>query len=133
MKRKQLVWQLEALETFSDPKLHLEQYATSVEMAAEILEAVDRECGLNEKTVGDFGCGPGILMIGAALMGAKCRGFELDEATAEICRQNIDEAEVKDTCTVEVKDVSLFPSIIHSSLLFRYFAISNCLPRNTSI
>jgi predicted RNA methylase len=106
-RRKQLVWQLESLQTFDDPKLHLEQYATSAEMAVEILEAVDGDVGLKEKIVADFGCGPGILMICSAMLGAqKCRGFELDEATAEICRQNIEEAEVDDTCTVEVKNVS---------------------------
>ena len=37
---------------------------------------------------------------------AKCRGFEVDESTAEICRQNIQEVEIEDTCTVEIKDVS---------------------------
>ncbi|KAI6182943.1 Methyltransferase-like protein 5 [Aphelenchoides bicaudatus] len=106
MKRKHFVWQLESLQSFEDPKLHLEQYSTSAEMTAEMVEAVDREESLSGKTVGDFGCGPGILMIGASLMGAaKCRGFEIDESTAEICRQNIQEMEIEDTCTVEIKDV----------------------------
>lgn len=127
MKRKHLVWQLESLHTFNDPKLHLEQYATSAEMTAEILEAIDREDGLDGKTVADFGCGPGILMIGAALMGAnKCRGFEIDDATAEVCRQNIGEVELEDRCTVEVKNVRFFlVSFIH--LIFRFCPTLNCL------
>lgn len=107
MKHKHLVWQLEALDSFEQPKIQLEQYATSAEMAAEIVESIDREENLDAKTVGDFGCGPGILMISAALMGAsKCVGYEIDNDVAEICRQNIEEAEVGDRCTVEVRDVS---------------------------
>lgn len=108
MKRKKLVWKLESLASFEDPKLHLEQYATGAELAADILEAVDREDNLEGKTVGDFGCGPGILMIGAALLGApKCRGFEIDGDVAGVCQRNIEEAGVTDSCSVEVRDASL--------------------------
>lgn len=107
MKRKHLIWQLESLDTFEQPKLNLEQYATSAEMAAEILESIDAEEQLEGKTVADFGCGPGILLIGSALMGAaKCAGYEIDEETAEICRRNIDDAEMTEKCSVQVKNVS---------------------------
>lgn len=107
MKRKHLIWQLESLQSFSQPKLQFEQYATSPEMAAEILEAVNSEENLNGKIVGDFGCGPGILLITAALLGAeKCIGYEIDEEVARICKENIEEAEVGDQCSVEIKDVS---------------------------
>ena len=41
MKQKHLVWALESLKTFEAPKLHLEQYPTSAEMAAEIVRAID--------------------------------------------------------------------------------------------
>jgi predicted RNA methylase len=107
MKRKHLIWQLESLDTFEQPKLHLEQYATSAEMAAEILESIDAEEHLEGKKVADFGCGPGILLIGSALMGAeKCVGYEIDEEVAEICRRNIEEAEMSDKCSVQIKNVS---------------------------
>ncbi len=47
----------------------LEQYLTPVEIASDILWTARKD--IKDKVVADFGCGNGILGIGAALIGAK--------------------------------------------------------------
>ncbi|CAD5206875.1 unnamed protein product [Bursaphelenchus okinawaensis] len=92
MKRKHFVWKLEEFEGFQRPKPELEQYETDAEMAADIIEAIKEiEDDLELKRVADFGCGPGILMGGLALMGAKsCVGYEIDVDVVEVCKKNLE-------------------------------------------
>lgn len=71
MKKKQLISYLDELETFKAPKIQLEQYATGSELCAEILLTIDEDIGFEDRLIGDLGCGAGILMIGAALMGGR--------------------------------------------------------------
>lgn len=72
MKKKQLISALDQLDTFKDSKLYLEQYATGSELGSEILLTINKDVGFEDTFVGDLGCGCGVLMIGASLLGCRC-------------------------------------------------------------
>jgi putative methylase len=86
MKRKQLEMMLERLEGFSRPSFQREQYATPASVAAQMLflAAMRGELG----TVCDLGSGTGMLAIGAALLGAKAIGVEIDGEAIAVARRN---------------------------------------------
>ena len=86
MKKKQLEIMLERLEGFSKPSFIREQYSTPASVAAEILflAALRNDLG----TVCDLGCGTGVLAIGAALMGARAVGVEIDKDALATARKN---------------------------------------------
>lgn len=74
---------LQNLESFSVPKQYLEQYPTSARVAGNLLfilalstgdilfDIQTRHGAIEDKIVGDLGCGPGILALGAHLLGAR--------------------------------------------------------------
>jgi predicted RNA methylase len=65
MKRKQLESLLQQVDGFDEPKVELEQYVTSAEVATAVLTCVNEEYGdLDGKTVLDLGSGTGTLSIG---------------------------------------------------------------------
>uniref|UniRef100_A0A915ETK9 Methyltransferase small domain-containing protein n=1 Tax=Ditylenchus dipsaci TaxID=166011 RepID=A0A915ETK9_9BILA len=107
MKKKQLESFLQQLETFDRPRLDLEQYATSPQLGSSILEAINEEIGLNEDTLlADLGCGSGILMIGAARIGAGLSvGFDIDLKALSICQNNIQESGLQESCELLQVDV----------------------------
>ncbi len=92
MKRKQLEMMLERLEGFSRPSFQKEQYATPASVAAEMLflAAMRGELG----SVCDLGCGTGVLAIGAALLGARAIGVEIDSEALDIARRNAEKLNV---------------------------------------
>eukprot|EP00051_Salpingoeca_urceolata_P028536 m.487368 g.487368 ORF g.487368 m.487368 type:complete len:207 (+) comp24960_c0_seq1:369-989(+) len=95
MKLKQLESYLGQVETFAEPKIHLEQYPTSAHIAARmVFEMHSRFDDLEGKLVADLGCGGGILGIGAAMLGAESVGVDVDQDALDICRDNVDEFEV---------------------------------------
>jgi putative methylase len=69
--KKQLAVFLSKLEVFAEADPRLEQYPTDSEVAASVLWAALMQGDIEEKTVADFGCGTGILGIGALALGAK--------------------------------------------------------------
>jgi len=71
MNKSQLAIQLSKLNTFSEPKVSLEQYQTESEIAAEILWLAYLNNDIENKTVADLGCGNGIFGIGSLILGAK--------------------------------------------------------------
>ncbi len=86
MKKKQLEIMLERLEGFSKPSFKREQYSTPAPVAAELLflAALRNDLG----TVCDLGCGTGILAIGAALLGARAIGVDIDRDALATARKN---------------------------------------------
>lgn len=86
MKKKQLEMILERLEGFSRPSFQREQYATPATVAAEMLFLAAMHDDL--ETVCDLGCGTGILAIGAALLGARAVGVEIDREALAAARRN---------------------------------------------
>jgi len=84
-----LAIQLSKLKNFESPKINEEQYMTDSEIAADILWFACMKGDINGKIAADFGCGTGILGIGALALGAKKVFFVDNDAEAlNICRKN---------------------------------------------
>ncbi|PWA31447.1 hypothetical protein CCH79_00002751 [Gambusia affinis] len=96
MKLKELESCLQQVDTFEEPKILLEQYPTSPHIAACMLYTIHNTFDdIEGKLVADFGCGCGVLSIGAAMLDAGlCVGFEIDEDALEIFRKNAEEFEL---------------------------------------
>jgi putative methylase len=88
MRKKELAILLSSLEKLQRTKPKLEQYPTPGEIAAEILWKVNQIDNLKGKRVCDLGCGVGTLSIGAALLGARVVGIDVDEESLKIARRN---------------------------------------------
>ncbi len=86
MKKKQLEIMLERLEGFDKPVPAREQYSTPASVAAELLHLAHLRGDLG--VVCDLGCGTGILAIGAALLGARAIGVEIDLSALATARRN---------------------------------------------
>lgn len=72
-KLKQLIEALESIESFSEPKEHLEQYQTSASIAGEMFHYIHTKFRdeLTYYSIADLGCGTGILGVSAALIGCR--------------------------------------------------------------
>ena len=71
---------------FENPKPELEQYTTPVNIALEIIKQANSRGHLSG-SVADFGCGTGRLAIGAAILGANVRGYEIDDDALNLAIQ----------------------------------------------
>ena len=90
MNRKELAILLSKLKGFESSKAKLEQYSTNSEIASDCLWNIFMKDGFSKKVVADFGCGPGILGIGALALGAsKAMLLEVDPAAVDIAKQNL--------------------------------------------
>ena len=106
MKKKQLEIALERLEGFSKPSFQREQYATPASVAAEMLYLAGLRGDLGK--VCDLGCGTGVLAVGAALLGAKAIGVEIDAGALAAARRNAEKLGVDvDFIRADVNSVSL--------------------------
>ena len=86
---------LSKLKSFENPKIRLEQYSTPSELAASILWIAHMKGDLQGKTA-DFGCGTGILGLGALLLGCPEVLFvESEEKTLQTCKENYKELKKK--------------------------------------
>ena len=94
--KRQLEIQLGRLKIFQTPKLGLEQYPVSPEVAAELLYMAGFEHrDLKGETI-DLGTGTGRLAIGAAIIGSvKVVGVDIDETAIALARENAVAAGVK--------------------------------------
>jgi putative methylase len=87
--KKDLEIILSTLKSFEKPKVELEQYMTPSSLAAEILWQAYLDGNIEGKFVVDFGCGTGILALGAAILGAsKVIGYDSDEEALKIAKEN---------------------------------------------
>ncbi len=102
---------LERLEGFSAPDPRLEQYSTPAGVASELLYSALMRGDL-EGTVCDLGCGTGVLAIGAALLGARSVGVELDSSALKTAKENARRLGVEvefvrgDAASIALKNVS---------------------------
>lgn len=96
MKKKELEIILSGLETFGRQKLNLEQYQTEAHIASDFLWNVFMGGDIENKVIADFGCGNGILGIGALLLGAKKVYFlDIDKDAIQIAKRNVKNLEEK--------------------------------------
>ena len=107
MKLKNIISELESLESFSDPKDYLEQYQTPPSVAGEMIHYISNNYSLKDYTIADLGCGTGILGISAALCG--CENvflFDIDEDALNIAKSNVQNLELEDKIHIIQCDVN---------------------------
>jgi len=100
--RKQLSIALsQNYEDFQSPKIDYEQYGTSVDITSGLLFRAFNLGDIEGCNVVDLCSGPGILGIGAVLMGAEsCTFVEVEKGAVEILRGNIARFDVGEKCTI---------------------------------
>ena len=107
MKLKNIISELESLQTFSSPKDYLEQYQTPPSVAGEMIHYISNNYNLNNYSIADLGCGTGILGISAALCGCKnVFLFDIDEEALDIAKNNIEKLELEDNIQIIQMDVN---------------------------
>ena len=107
MKLKNIISELESLETFSSPKDYLEQYQTPPSVAGEMIHYISNNYNLNNYSIAYLGCGTGILGISAALCGCKnVFLFDIDEEALDIAKNNIEKLELEDNIQIIQMDVN---------------------------
>lgn len=86
IKLKKLEEYLEAVDGFTKPKIKLEQYATPDHIASCMLYSIQSNFDdIENKIIGDLGCGSGMLSIGSHLLGADyIVGFEIDRDAIDV-------------------------------------------------
>lgn len=86
IKLKKLEEYLQGIDGFEKPNILLEQYATPSHIASVMLYTIQSKYGdIQDKIVGDLGCGCGMLSIGAFLLGATHTvGFDIDPNALEV-------------------------------------------------
>ncbi|WNY27457.1 METTL5 family protein [Methanolapillus ohkumae] len=120
MKLKKLEMALEKAEGFVAPSLALEQYKTPAPLAASFLHMAYMSGDIEDKTVYDFGCGTGILSIGAALLSARqVTGFDIDKNAVVSAIKNAENLKAGDCVSFLEADVSDIPEWILSKKLER--------------
>ena len=107
MKLKNIISDLESLETFSSPKDYLEQYQTPASVAGEMIHYISNNYSIQNYSIADLGCGTGILGIAAALCGCKnVFLFDIDEEALEIAKNNVENLELNDNIQIIQMDVN---------------------------
>ena len=98
MKLSKLQSLLQDVEVFEEPKVLLEQYPTSANIAATMLHTMQTSFGdLEDKEIADLGAGCGVLSIGALMLGAKkATGFELDPDAIDVYRVNMEDYDLEE-------------------------------------
>ena len=94
IKKSKLAIMLSNFETFKEPKAELEQYPFDGQSASEMLWNAHSLGDIEGKVVGDFGCGTGILGIGALLLGAKEVYFiDTSNSAVQTAKKNLKQTE----------------------------------------
>ncbi|KAF9585058.1 hypothetical protein BGW38_004075 [Lunasporangiospora selenospora] len=96
MKLKELEGYLQDVAVFTKPKIKLEQYPTTPHLAARMLYTAHTVYDdIENKAVGDFGCGCGILSIASVMLGSAYNvGFDIDSDAIAIAQENCEQFEI---------------------------------------
>ncbi len=87
-RRKAIERVLSQVPPHPDPKPELEQYTTPAEIATDVLFEAFHLGDIGGNLVLDFGCGTGMLAIGAGLLGGMpVHGFDIDEQAIQVARE----------------------------------------------
>ncbi|KAJ8654703.1 hypothetical protein O0I10_009593 [Lichtheimia ornata] len=97
MKLKEFESILQDCAVFEKPKIQYEQYPTTAHLAARMIYTADTVYDdIEDKAVGDFGSGCGILSIASFIRGAGyCVGFDIDPDAIRIARENAEAFETE--------------------------------------
>jgi putative methylase len=108
-----------------EPRVHLEQYTISPEVAAEILYlATYTYNDIINKTVVDLGCGTGRLAIGAVLLGAKeAFGIDIDSLAIKAAKANALKLTVVRKTNWITADINAIHGHFHTVLLNPPFGV----------
>ena len=142
MNKKKLEIDLSLLKEFIERDIKLEQYPTPSHIAAEVLW----DSNVSGKKIADLGCGNGIFVIGALILGAKEVVFlDIDEKVLKVAKENLKLIENKFEKKFKVKfilsDVNEFDKKVdiifqnppfgtkneHADRDFLEVAVENCL------
>lgn len=105
-KKRHLEMILQRIPPHKSPKVHLEQYTTPANIAADILWNAYSLGDIKDKKIVDLGCGTGILAIGAALLGAEeVTGIDIDQDAIKIAEVQASKIGVGDVTKFISKDV----------------------------
>lgn len=108
-KKRHLEMILQGIPYHISPKVHLEQYTTPANIAADVLWNAYSLGDIEGKKVIDLGCGTGIFAIGAALLGAgEVKGIDMDKEAIEVAREQALKMEVENTVEFFSEDVQDF-------------------------
>ena len=110
---------LKALKEFSEEKakILLEQYQIDSESAAEVLWWAYMNGDVAERIVADFGCGNGVLGIGALLLGAKKAYFvDIDASAMKVVRHNLELFECGKNGGCINLDISNFNKLVDTAI-----------------
>ncbi|MCU0860151.1 MAG: METTL5 family protein [Thermoplasmata archaeon] len=89
MKKRQLEITLQRLEQLGGRSAELEQYVTPADVAADMLWEAFGRGDIEGKAVADLGCGNGVFVIGAKLLGAsKALGVDIDKGAVSVASRN---------------------------------------------
>jgi putative methylase len=90
MPKNKLSILLSKLKDFDEPSAKLEQYSTPGDIAADIVWNAFMSGDIEGKEIIDAACGPGILGIGALVLGAtKVYFIDKSEKALALCKKNI--------------------------------------------
>ena len=128
MKLSKLQSLLQDVEVFEEPKVLLEQYPTSANIAATMLHTMQTSFGdLEDKEIADLGAGCGVLSIGALMLGAKkATGFELDPDAIDVYRVNMEDYDLEEgedfiIHETDVREVDSDPDADEESSYYKKF------------
>jgi putative methylase len=121
---------LSKLKVFGRPNIHLEQYPTDSEIAADILWNAYLQGDIEGKVIADLGSGTGILGIGALLLGASRVFFvETDAEASDIAKNNLhivqSEYSMAGKATFLNEDIQKFTNTVDSVLQNPPFGVKN--------
>ncbi len=105
--KKDLEIILSRAPSFPNPKIELEQYPIESRLAAEILWFAYLRGYIENRCVADYGCGTGILSLGAALLGAnQVLCIDIDCETLSIAIHWFKQHGVDDVIDIVCSDVN---------------------------
>lgn len=95
MKLKHLEEALQSVRGFANPSVALEQVVTSPHLASHMIYTAAQNSDIEGLTIGDLGCGTGMLSIASSLMDCvHCVGVDVDLNALDIARDNLAALEV---------------------------------------
>ncbi|MBS3152792.1 methyltransferase [Candidatus Woesearchaeota archaeon] len=124
MNKKKLAIELSRLQHLIKFNVNLEQYESDSNIASELLWLAYQSGDINGKVVADFGCGNGILGIGALLLGAKFVYFlDSDKNALEVCKVNLLNFYSGENYELVLGDVSLFSKKVNTVIMNPPFGV----------